>query len=110
MKTGRTAPEFPLFRKTFDIRTIFNIRKTPDLCRTPDLRRTLDIRKVLNIRKILLLLDGRSRTYEVSKVREDKACRPVLDAEEVTVSLSTNAKGLKILFSKDLYICLVEED
>jgi hypothetical protein len=28
-----------------------------------------------------------------SKVREDKAGRPVLDAEEVTVLLSTNAKG-----------------
>ena len=48
--------------------------------------------------------------YGVSKVREDKACRPVLDVEEVTVSPSTNAKGLRILFSKDLYICLVEED
>ena len=72
IKTGRTVPD---------------LRKTPDLCRT------LNIRKVLDIRKILLLLDDRSRTYEVSKVREDKACRPVLDAEEVTVSPSTNAKG-----------------
>jgi hypothetical protein len=31
--------------------------------------------------------------YEVSKVREDKASGPVLDAEEVTVLLSSNAKG-----------------
>ena len=83
MKTGRIAP---------------NIRKTPDLY------------KVLNIRKILLPLDGRSRTYKVSKARENKASRPVLDAEEVTVLLSTNAKGLRILFSKDLYIYLVKED
>ena len=85
-------------------------RIVPDLYRTPDLRRTLNIRKVLNIRKILPPLDGRSRTEEVSKAREDKACRPILDAEEVTVLLSTNAKGLRILFSKDLYIYLVEED
>ena len=98
MKTGGTAPKLPLLRKTFDIRTIFN------------LRRTLNIRKALDIRKILLLLDGRSRMYKVSKARKDKACRPVLDAEEVTASLSTNAKGLRILFSKDLYICLVKED
>ena len=81
-----------------------------NLYRTPDLYRTLNIHKVLNIRKILLPLDGRSRTYEISKVREDKACRPVLGAEEVTVLLSINTKGLRILFSKDLYIYLVEED
>ena len=48
--------------------------------------------------------------YIVSKVREDKAYRPVLDAEEVTILLSINTKGLRILFSKDLYICLVKED
>ena len=94
-KTGGTAPDL---RRTFDIRRTLDIRRTVDLC------------KVLNIRKILLLLDDRSRTYEVSKVREDKAERPVLDAEEVTVLPSTNAKGLRILFSKDLYICPVEED
>ena len=82
----------------------------PDIRRTPDLRRTLNIRKVLDIRKILLHLDDRSGTHGVSKVREDKACRPVLDVEEVTVLPSMNAKGLRILFSKDLYICLVEED
>ena len=76
----------------------------------PDIRKTPDLRKTLDLRMTLLLLDDRSRTYEVSKVREDKACRLVLDAEEVTVSLSTNAKGLRILFSKDLYICPVEED
>ena len=63
-----------------------------DLCKTPNICRTLNIRKVLDIRKILLPLDGRSRTYKVSKVRKDKAYRPVLDTEEVTVSLSTNAK------------------
>ena len=76
----------------------------------PDIRRTPNLRKTSNIRKILLLLDNRSRTYEVSKVREDKAYRSVLDTEEVTVSLSINTKGLRILFSKDLYIYLVEED
>ena len=52
-----------------------------------------DLRKALDICKILLPLDGRSRTYEFSKVREDKACRPVLDAEEVIVLPSTNAKA-----------------
>ena len=69
MKTGRTVPELPLFRKILDI------RKTPD------------------IRKILLPLDGRSGTHGVSKVREDKASGPVLDAEEVSVLLSMNVKG-----------------
>ena len=83
---------------------IFNIRKTLDL------HITLNICKVLDIRKILLLLDDRSRTYEVSKVAEDKAYRHVLDAEEVTVLPSTNVKGSRILFSKDLYIYLVKED
>ena len=53
----------------------------------------LNIRKALDIRKILLPLDGRNGTHGVSEAREDKAGRPVLDAEEVTVSLSTNAKG-----------------
>ena len=77
-KTGGTAPD---------------IRRTPDLRKTSDIRTILDIRKALDIRKVLLPLDGRSGTYEVSKVREDKACRPVLDAEEVTVLPSTNAKG-----------------
>jgi hypothetical protein len=42
---------------------------------------------------ILLLLDGRNRTHRVSKVREGKASGPVLDAEEVTILLSTNAKA-----------------
>ena len=69
MKTGRTAPGLPLPHKT------------------------VDLRKALNIRKILLSLDGRSGTHSVSKAREDKADGPVLDAEEATVSLSTNAKG-----------------
>ena len=72
IKTGRTAPD---------------IRKTPNLHRTPDLR------KALNTRKILLPLDGLSGTHRVSKVYEDKAYRPVLDAEEVTILLSSNAKG-----------------
>ena len=48
--------------------------------------------------------------YKVSKARKDKAKGPVLDVEEATVLLSTNAKGLRILFSKDLYIFLVKED
>jgi hypothetical protein len=67
-------------RKTFNICTIFSIRKTPDLRRT-------------DIRKVLLPLDGLSKTHGLSKVREDKAYRPVLDAEEVTVLLSTNVKA-----------------
>jgi hypothetical protein len=85
-------------RKTFNIRIIFNIYKT------------FNLRKALNIRKILLPLDDRNGTYGVSEVHEDKAGRPVLDAEEVTILLSTNTKGLRILFSKDLYIYLVKED
>jgi len=75
MKTGRTVPELPLSHKT------------PNLCKI------LNIRKTLNIRKILLPLVGRSRIYKVSKAREDKAGRPVLDAEEVTVLLSTSVKA-----------------
>ena len=58
-----------------------------------DLRKALNIRKTSNIRKTLLLLDGRNGTHGVSKAREDKAGRPILDAEEVTILLSTNAKG-----------------
>ena len=58
-----------------------------------DLRKTVNLHRTLNIRKILLPLDGRSRTYGVSKAYKDKAIRPVLDTEEVTVLLSTNAKG-----------------
>ena len=73
-------------------------------------RTVLDPCKALDIRKILLLSDDRNRTHGVSEARKDKASRPVLDAEEVTILLSTNAKGSRILFSKDLYICLVEED
>jgi hypothetical protein len=94
-KTGGVAPD---------------IRRTPDLRKTSDIRKVLDLRKALDIRKILLLLDDRNGTHGVSEVREDKAYRPVLDAEEVTVLPSTNVKGSRILFSKDLYICLVEED
>ena len=71
-KTGRAG---------LDLRKTLNIRRTFDICKTPD------------VRKILLLLDDRSRTHEVSKEREDKAGGPVLDAEEVTVSPSTNAKA-----------------
>ena len=76
----------------------------------PDIRKTLGLRKVLNIRKILPLLDDRNGTHGVSEARENKAGRPVLDAEEVTVSPSINAKGSRILFSKDLYIYPVKED
>jgi hypothetical protein len=56
-------------------------------------RTALDLRKALNIRKILLLLDDRNGTYRVSEAREDKASRPVLDAEDVTVLPSTNIKA-----------------
>ena len=65
----------------------------PDIRRTPDLRRTLNIRKALDTRKVLLPLDGRSGTYGVSKVRKDKASRPVLDAEEVTILPSTSIRA-----------------
>ena len=65
MKVGRTA---------LDLSKALNIHKIPDLC------------------KILLPLVGHSRTYKVSKAREDKAGRPVLDTGEVTISPSTNAK------------------
>ena len=81
-----------MLRKTFNIRMIFNIRKA------------------LNVRKILLPLDGCSGTYRVSKVCEDKAYRPILDVEKVTILPSINAKGLRILFSKDLCIYLIKED
>jgi hypothetical protein len=90
-------------------RTALDIRRTPNLRKILDIYKVLNLRKALDIRKVLLPLDGRSRTYEVSKARGDKAYRPVLDVEEVTVSPSTNAKGSRILFSKDLYIYLVEE-
>ena len=92
------ALKLPLFHKAINLRKTLNIRRTPDIRRTP------------NIRKILLPLDDRNGTHRVSEAREDKAYRPVLDTEEVTVSPSTNTKGLRILFSKDLYICPVEED
>jgi len=78
MKTGKIAP---------------NLRKTVDLRKALNTRRILDIRKVPNIRKILLPLDGRNGTHRVSEAREDKASGPVLDAEEVTVSLSMNVKA-----------------
>ena len=55
--------------------------------------KTFNLRKALNIRRILLLLDDRNGTHEVSKACEDKASRPVLDAEEVTVLLSLSAKA-----------------
>ena len=69
------APKLPLSRRALDIYKV------------------LDIYKALNLRKILLLLDDRNGTHGVSKVREDKASGPVLDAEEVTVLPSSNAKG-----------------
>ena len=79
-------------------------------CKTFNLYKTFNIRTIFNIRKIPPPLDGYSRTYKVSKVRKDKAYRPILNAEEVTISPSINAKGLRILFSKDLYIYLIKED
>ena len=110
MKTGRIAPELPLFCRTLDIRKTVNLRKTINLRKALNIRKTLNLRKVLNIRKILPLLDDRNGIYRVSEARENKAGRPVLDAEEVTVSPSINAKGSRILFSKDLYIYPVKED
>ena len=58
--------------------------------KTVNLRKTINLRKALNVRRILLPLDGRNGTHKVSK---DKAGGPVLDAEEVTVSPSTNTKA-----------------
>ena len=68
-------------------------RTVLNLCKTLNLYRTLDICKAFNIHKILLTLDGCSGMYRVSKVSKNKASRPVLDIEEVTISLSTNAKA-----------------
>ena len=62
-------------------RAVLDIRRAPNICRAPD------------IRKILVPLDSRNGTHGVSKARKDKAGRPVLDVEEVTISPSTNAKG-----------------
>jgi len=56
-------------------------------------RAGLDLRKTTDIRRILLPLNDRSGAYRVSEAREDKAGRPVLDAEEVTILLSSNAKA-----------------
>ena len=75
------------FYKTIDLYKAFNI------CKALNIYKALNIRKALNIYKILLLLDGYSGTYRVSKVYEDKAGRPVLDAEEVITLLSINAKA-----------------
>ena len=76
-----------MFRKTVDL------CKTVNLCKTVDIRKAPNIRKVPNIRRILLPLDGRNRIYGVRKACEDKASRPVLDAEEVTVLLSISVKA-----------------
>ena len=70
-----------------DIRTGGTALKLPLSYKTINLYRTIDIRRTL------LPLDGRNGTYKVSKVRKDKASGPVLDVEEVTVLLSSNAKG-----------------
>jgi len=77
-KIGRTAPDI---RRTFVLRKALDLRKAFNLRRTP------------NIRKILLPLEGRNGTHGVSKARKDKANGPILDAEEVTVSPSTNIKA-----------------
>ena len=72
---------------------LLDLYKALGICKALSIYKTLDLYKTPNIRKILLPLDSRNRTYRVSKVREDKAGRPALDAEEVTVLLSTNAKA-----------------
>ena len=38
-------------------------------------------------------MDNRNGTHGVGRAREDKAGGPVLDVEEVTVSLSMNVKA-----------------
>ena len=68
-------------------------RRALDLYKALDIRKTSDLYKTSNIRKTLLPLDGCNGTHRVNKVREDKASRPVLDVEEVTVLLSTSAKA-----------------
>ena len=87
IKTGRTAPELPLSHQTVDLHKTVNLRQILDIRRIPN------IRKIPDIRKILPPLDDHSGTYGVSKAREDKAGRPVLDAEEVTVLPSTSVKA-----------------
>ena len=76
-----------MFCKTVDL------RKTVDLHKALDIRKTVDLRKTLDLRKVLLPLDGRNGTHGVSKVRRDKASRPVLDAEKTIILLSSNAKA-----------------
>jgi len=78
MKTGKIAPD---------------LRKTVNLRKALNTYRILNIRKVPNIRKILLPLDGRNGTHGVSEARKDKASRPVLDVEKVTILLSMNVKA-----------------
>ena len=88
-----------MFRKAINLHKTVDLHKTVNLCRICNLYKALDLCKalsiyrILNICKILLPLDGRNGIYRVSKVHKDKAGRPVLDIEEVTVSLSINVKG-----------------
>ena len=82
-----------MFRKAVDLRKAVNLHKTLNIHRILGIRKVLDIRKVPNIREILLPLDGRNGTHRVSEAREDQADGPILDAEEVTVSPSTNVKA-----------------
>ena len=81
MKTGRIVLKLPLPYKAVNLCKIINTYKTVDIC------------KAFNIRKILLLLNGYSGTHKVSKAREDKASRPVLDVEEIITLLSISAKA-----------------
>jgi len=81
MKTYRTAPELPLSYKAINFYKTLNVYKA------------LNIYKAPNICKILLPLNNYNRMYRVSKAREDKAYRPVLDTEEITILLSINAKN-----------------
>ncbi len=68
-------------------------RTVLNLCKALNIHKILDLCKTLDIRKILPLLDDRNGMYRVSRTCEDKARRPALDMEEVTISLSINAKG-----------------
>jgi len=82
-----------LFHKAVNLYKTVNLCKTINLYRICDLYKTLNIYKVPNIREILLPLDGRNGTHRVSKVYKDKASRPILDAEEVTILLNISVKA-----------------
>jgi len=93
MKTGRIGLKLFLFHKAINLYKTLNICKTLDIYKAFNIHKAFNIYKALDIHKILLPLNGRSRTYRVSKAREDKVDSPVLDAKKIIILLSINAKG-----------------